>query len=312
MTLAQVHPTLAGTLSSLVLGVVTDDLGTRQIVPASGVVTVLADDGTTVVGAGVATVDPVSRQVSYSWSVPEGATLLALVPRLACRASWVLTLADLSTVERVQWFDVVVADFRSAVTDADIDRLRPDLEGRRRQDNGFATASGTTTTIIDTDRLRVLEGNHYAGSVLEMRGGGSAGNRRRILSSDPVTGTITVDTALDYATNTGDAYGIRVSWQPQRRAAWRQIQQRIVQSVGASEAARLLDGADLTDAHLNLSLALICETLAAGDPRSNLKAAAREYRQDSDAAITRATLKKSTDDGTTIPAETHIVRYWGP
>lgn len=311
MTSARVHPTLAGTLSPLDLGVVTDDTGTRQLVPASGVVTILDDTGQPVVSGGVAMVDPVSGRVSYVWAPSEGSALLASVPRLSCRASWVLTLADLSTVERVQWFDVVVADLRSTVTDADLARLRPDLDGRRRQDLGFATG-GTTTTLIDTDRLTVVEGDFHTGSLLTMRSGANAGERRRVIASDPVTGTLTLDAAFGYAVAAGDAYAILLSWLPLRRQAWMTIHQRIVQTLGAGDAARLLDGADLSSAHLHLSLALICETLAAGDPRSNLKVAARDYRQQADADITRATLKVDAGDGTTVPAEAQIVRYWGP
>jgi hypothetical protein len=302
-----------GALTDLVYGPVRNDKG-LTVLPDSAALTING-----IAGAGVVSVLG-SGKLSYEFTAGETATLTEDVPNLSVRVEWTIDDGDGNDIERVQFFDVTDYALETGVNGRDLEELHPELRRFRAKYNGKAT-SGTTLALLDVNRLKgkTFDANFFVGSELVIHSGAAKGEHRVVTLSDPVTGTLEVDTAFTRAPGTADAYEIQKSWDSIVRSAWERIYAQVTKALGREQARKVVDGRDFRDTHLYTSLADALTTGAAsvtasGEDRYSTQAV--DYRQKAEAAMSMALSKlESTavdpDTGQPVYTDRHNVQLWG-
>jgi hypothetical protein len=244
------------TFYDLELGYFKDDEGITQI-PTAATVTIFVEN--TIIVLGNLVTIGTDGLVSYIWAANDLTAFVDDLPLLNCKAEWSVTV-DAVVQERIQYFDLTPVNIRSDVADSDLRQRLPRIDDHRDKVSGRATG-GTATTLIDTDKLHNFAMNRFAGSELQITGGGNKNQRRIITSYDRDTATLTLERAYEFAIDAGSSYSINVGWQTMLQAAWKSILLRITEWLGLIDARKILDGNDLSEAHIYLTLAMISESL---------------------------------------------------
>ena len=164
-----------------------------------------------------------------------------------------------SFIAQLQLFDVVLHAFRTSVTDARLVEVVPILDDRRSVITGTATG-GTDLTMLDSDILPSRPSGTLTGSKLTFRSGPNEGAFRWIEVNDREGGSVTVNQSFDFPVKNGHSYTIELSYEPAIRQALRMTHSRIAQWLSREQRAGLLDGFDIDQLHLFLSLAIASES----------------------------------------------------
>ncbi len=295
----QISQQFDGVLRPLEYGVLFNDSG-AQVYPDTVTLTITRDDTVPIALDNSPVIDSDTGIASYTFSANDSAILNEDVPAFDNRARWTFT-EGAETFERTQYFDTVFAELRSRVTDSELISVMPQLAANRKPFAGDATG-GSTTTVIDTDRLGIYPAEFFLGAIISFQSGSNEGKQRMVTLFDAANSTLTVSPALDFSAANNDMYTLEVSYNPQIRQAWKEISSRTVEWFNKEIAARVLDGADFSSPHLSLSLAMASEILIQGKEDQYDLAAAR-HRQDYQAAMSglKVKLDISTEaDGSTI------------
>lgn len=301
----QIGQTIAGGLDDLTYAPLTDDAGIPVLATSVVSLSVTAD-GTELALGNTPSIDG-NGILRYVWAAGEVTTLTASLPLLNVRVEW--SVSDgADTFDRVEYVDIVAVRLRSQVTDGSLTALYPPLNEHRPIQAGVAM-SGSTTTIVDTARLKLFAPNQWQGATVVIRSpGANLGQIRFVKSFDGFTGTLTLDQPLPAAVSSGVNYDLKGSFNPHIRAAWEEIQLRVTRLLSSEGFASLLDGMDFTVPHRHLSLAYACESL---NTRlgSDFNDKAADERAHYEGAIMQI-LAKLESEGELI--ETGVgPRYWG-
>ena len=207
----------------------------------------------------VPAVDAVTGIISYTWTAAESSQIIGLgIPSVDHRAEWTFTVGA-ETIERVQFFDVPVADLVTRVHSEMLVEEVPLLENHRQKENGPVGSGSTTTQIVDTGNLQRYRSGYWDGSIVQV-----VGESKRVTVSDGETGTLTLASALS-STPFG-TYRLERGYDYQVDSAFQLLQNKLTQSFGRGHYARLLDGEDLTQIHLHLAAAEACKSRIGDDP----------------------------------------------
>ncbi len=304
----QISQLFDGVLRPLEYGVLFNDSG-AQVYPDTVTLTISREDAVPIALDNSPVIDADTGIASYTFSVNDSAILNEDVPGFDNRARWTFTEGG-DTFERTQYFDTVFAQLRSRVTDSELISVMPQLAANRKPFAGDATG-GTTTTVIDTDRLSIFPAEFFLNATISFQSGSNEGQQRIVTLFDAENSTLTVSPALEFSAANNDMYTLEMSYNPQIRQAWKEITSRTVEWFNKELAARALDGADFSSPHLSLSLAMASEILIQGKDDQYSLAASR-HRQDYEASMSglKVKLDISTEaDGSTITTR-ELARVW--
>lgn len=261
-----------GTLEDLVFGPLRDDSG-AVLYPSASTFELTDGEVTITTPGGTFTNDPDTGLTTYDWSASEESAIMSALPRQNVRVRWTFTVGA-ESFERTQYLDFVAVRLITDIHDADLIRRYSLLAEHRPRLQSRATG-GSTTTIVDTDRLRVYEPQFFLASFVGFNTGANKGARARVTLFDAVDGTLTLDSALPYAVEEGDVYEIEYSYEPQIAQAYRVIERYTREWIGDLASLKLLDGLDFSDVHLSLALQYACESLVRENTDEFALAAAR-------------------------------------
>lgn len=281
----QLNKLFGGSLESLEYGPIFDSSG-LQIEPVSATITVNMQ-GTELTIGGTPSVDSVEGTVTYNWSTAEESTLLETLPLLANRARWTINDGSVDH-ERTQFFDVVAVDIITRVQDHDLIQIWSHLDSQRAVNRSVAN-SGTTTTFIDTAKRHEPSG-FWRGSKVKFLTGGNKGETRVCTVFDGILSEMTLHEALPNAVANGDTYEINSSYQPAIDRAFTDIHIYLLNKFGMVRLSKMVDGIDIRQPHLYLSLVYAGESLiVSGDELS--KEAVKMYQEDYENSIGQTAIK---------------------
>ena len=287
--------------TDLKYGSVLDDNGTPQV-PTSATLALIINGGSFTPST-TPTID--KSGVFYRWNASD-LSALPLPVVLDNLAKWSFVV-DGVTIERIQYFDLAVANIVSRVSDSLLRQLLPQVDNRREFIESEATG-GTTTTIVDTLELFTYAPNRFAGSTVKMLSGANDGQKRIIDAYDNRTATLTILEPFTFAIEQGDNYELALSWRPQIADAWIFIQQKLINVFGREKVAELLDGTDFTEVHKYYSLEKICQVLSS-EPADEFDDKGSRYAQLAEMAFQQIKIK--TGDSSEVDLVGQTVRYWG-
>lgn len=298
----QIAQTFDGGLNDIVYGALRVESGITVVADSASLAVNM--HGADVPIAGTPSIDSNTGVISYTWEAIEIATLIDGLPGLSVRARWSI-VKDGVTYERTQFFDVVAVAIATNVVDNDVVRMYPQLTELRKITTGVSTGPeigfDADLYLYDTKR-RSEPSQWFLGSIVTFTSGSNAGSNRICVLHDGEANFLELNKALENDISRNDTYAIASSYQPAIDRAWLAINSMLLNKFGATRLAGRVDGNDLKQAHIALSVAEACrEKLLMGNEEFTLALTNFEKQFDREFSRAQVKISQTGEDGVWDP-----------
>jgi hypothetical protein len=222
----------------------------RPKVPTSATITLYKNNGSTVIQAeDTASVNATTGELTYLITAVHTANL-----GVNYKAVWAYVING-TTYYETQLFDVVRSILSIPITDDDLYKELPSLHEANIQASGTSTATGTTSTLVDSLKRKETD-DYWKGGTIEILSGTGAKQSRAITGNVQSTGTISVFPNWVTTPDNTSVYKLVKSWYAVIDQSFEKIEQMLYDK--GNRPALIMESSQIRIPLIYLTLATIC------------------------------------------------------